>query len=430
MSRFCTAPWLNIEVSMLGTARVCCHIGINAKDDEGAELTYGKNSVEEIFGSSSFKELRRDFLEGKEPEACRGCWASESYGRVSSRQNWAVAAKSLGVSEEELITSGEDPSFGPRSFSLHPGNICSLACRMCNPVKSSRIAADKVATEWSDKLPGLKGKREQLEKYRAQAWWRRADTVQPIVDALPAGPKRLFLAGGEPFMTSWAIAYVESLARREDSSEIILQIFTNGSSMLPNPDILSRFGRVLMNVSIEAIGNANGYIRDRSDWATVEANVALLHQIEKVKVVLSPSLQIYNILSITDVLRWGFERGLCSNIGYVDSPYYLSVLGAPAAMREEAAARLDALINEYSAHLLDGESPFVATLNAAKVAARRLRNPPPGINPEVRMQTFLKFNQALDTKRGQSFQEVLPELFAWLKAYELLQQQIETRISG
>lgn len=414
MSRFCVAPWVNLEVSMLGSCRVCCHISVNAKTEDGKELHFGTDPVDDIWAAESIRDLRRQFIDGQEPKACNSCWTKEAHGGVSTRQNFNGWYKSqLGPISENMDDWKEFPAEGPRSFGMHPGNICSLKCRMCNPVKSSKIGADKVATEWADKSKIHHSRRIDLDTYRRTAWWKKDTFIEELVANMADGPKRLFIAGGEPFITPWVNSYLARLAKRPDANKIILQMYTNGQDLPPDMDVFAAFQQVILNVSLEAKGALNDYIRDLSKWADIERNMEVLSSLKNGVLIISPSLQIYNMLTLTDLVRWGVEKGLPTNIGHVDDPFYLDAVGAPLNLRAESARRLLGLAEELTA--LPGYK-WNTTIRSLKTAAHRLLNPPATTNFAVRMQYFWQFTEEMDAARSQSLADVAPELVTALEA--------------
>lgn len=399
---------------MLGTCRACCQMTQNAKTEEGELLRFGEVDFTEIWHSDSLRALRRAFIQGEEPEACNSCWKKEESGALSTRHHFLQwAERRPDSSTEKLVSRGDRPSETPTALGLHPGNICTLSCRMCYPVKSSSIRADRIATELTDTVPVWKERRLELDAYRRKAWWADDSTVATLTDMLPDGPKRIMIAGGEPFVTPWANKFLYALSDRDDAHEITFQAFTNGVQLPKSTDALAKLGEVQLNVSIEAVGPLNDYIRHGSDWDTVSRVIDEMTAIPGVRVIASPSLQVYNMLAFEQLVDWTIERGIGLNIGMITDPYQLDVIGAPKALRQLSSDMLRRVITRLKA--TDGNLNTKQPIQAALGAIWRMEHADEDPERGQRYQRkFVSYTHQLDQARGQSLAQAVPDIY---KAY-------------
>ena len=82
---FCVLPWMHLAVNPGGSFRVCCNS--NPKNnkiikDPNTQKEYKifRDSVEDMWNSPTYKEFRRQFLNGERPETCQRCFREEDAG--------------------------------------------------------------------------------------------------------------------------------------------------------------------------------------------------------------------------------------------------------------------------------------------------------------------------------------------------------------
>lgn len=305
----------------------------------------------------------------------------------------------------DLKNSGDRPAMLPECWGVHPGNICSLRCRMCSPVKSSRIRADPIATAWSDKNELNRTQRVNLDEYRRRAWWSDTSTVSLLNKLLPSGNKKILVAGGEPFNTPWFHSLLRELYSRSDRESITLQLFTNGSQLIPELDKLSAFNNTLVNISIEAVGELNNYIREGSDWSTVEHNAEIISKTQRVSTTISPTFQVYNMLYITPLVQWVINHGYNLNFGTLINPYFLDPTKAPHTLINESLLDLNQAIE-----VLEGTSHYSTAKRGLHGALNRLKSALKIEENHNIFARFREFNGELDKSRSQKLADVAPRL--------------------
>jgi len=106
--KFCVLPWVSLETSPIGTVRPCCLADDEIVDNAGNKFDLHQAVFKNIQDSSHMRDLRQEFLDGKQPKTCRKCWNEERGGRTSKRmhtldrlkhmlpeQSWTADAKPL-----------------------------------------------------------------------------------------------------------------------------------------------------------------------------------------------------------------------------------------------------------------------------------------------------------------------------------------------
>ncbi|MBF0269142.1 MAG: twitch domain-containing radical SAM protein [Alphaproteobacteria bacterium] len=155
-STFCSLPFSHLQITPTGTVKLCC-VAQEEVQKRGTPMSLYSHSFEEIWNSNYMVDVRRAMAEGRQTGACNRCYRDEAGLGISFRtQMNALSSGELGLSLEGLLESAAGNGYlipgRPVHYQLNMGNLCNLACRMCNSDYSSRIAADPVLSAWS---PGM-----------------------------------------------------------------------------------------------------------------------------------------------------------------------------------------------------------------------------------------------------------------------------------
>ena len=81
---FCILPWMRIENAPDGSCRPCGASKTRAAMG-GREFRLGRDSIEVIWQSESFRKLRQDLLNGVKNSGCARSWWEEEKGLKSQR---------------------------------------------------------------------------------------------------------------------------------------------------------------------------------------------------------------------------------------------------------------------------------------------------------------------------------------------------------
>ena len=81
--KYCSLLWKHISNEPLGHVRTCCIARDRVPDETGREFTLGQTSVEDIFHSKYYKEIRQAIRDGERPKNCEPCWQDERNGKKS-----------------------------------------------------------------------------------------------------------------------------------------------------------------------------------------------------------------------------------------------------------------------------------------------------------------------------------------------------------
>jgi glutamate-1-semialdehyde 2,1-aminomutase len=163
---------------------------------------------------------------------------------------------------------------------------------------------------------------------------------------------------------------------------------------------LRPFREVTLAVSLDGVGALNDYVRHPSRWDQVTANLRRMQELPWLRLEVDPTVQAYNALSLTSLLRYCDAEGLsCLVNNVLLQPEYLSLSALPDNCRRLARERLE----EY------GRTCVAERQEAVAGIVRHLEGPPPPHQPGL-LSTFLTFTSELDASRGERLAEAEPEL--------------------
>ena len=218
----------------------------------------------------------------------------------------------------------------------------------------------------------------------------------------PAKLDRLYITGGEPFLMKRVTEIIDYLLDSRNN-HITLEFSTNCTKI--NSEILkklSMFKAVNLALSLDGVNDTYEYIRFPAKWMTVDRNIRMLKQLPNAYLCVTPVVQIYNALNLSDLCRYCDEMGLDFALNnMLHWPEQLRVSLMPASVRHLAAERL----RQYA----DKDCLARNRDQVLSVAEyfESLYDPPP---PQLFHQ-FMLFTNDLDVTRGQKFVEVHEELY-------------------
>ena len=285
------------------------------------------------------QSLRKGMLEGKKHPKCSTCYFQESIGKKSYREmhneEWL---KQIPKEIHRRVEASKENDFkvsdGPVYLDLRLGNICNLKCRSCNHHNSSKIYSESKALLQKD--PEFTKLWKELyagEELKPMPKWFESDEFwDQIIGSIPS-LKKVYLTGGEPTLIENNFRFLQACIDSGRAKKIFLMFNINGTRVEDRfLEAIKHFKFVLINVSIDAEGQMNEYIRKGSDWDVIQKNLHKLCQTpNNVQLGVTPVLQAYNILNITDLLRYieslvvKHRRDINVDFLYLLSPSFLAV---------------------------------------------------------------------------------------------------------
>lgn len=329
----CPEPFTNIYSSTTGLYKPCCvSLGKNLPKYAKRKMTTGNSSPLEFYNSDAMKLLRKSFRENNRAildDVCSVCKDQEDAGITSHRQ-WYVSRfnDEFNFKKKELeriIEEDCQPTFfHSMEFDALGGNLCNLTCLMCDSLSSSRYHSEAM------KLGETESKKSLIRIKPIDPVWEDLKTITSNLCELK-------LVGGEPLLCADTYKLMEMV---KDPSKVILRIITNGTV---NPDkfieIAKQFKQVIVNISIEGVGEVNNYIRYPSKWETILANATKFTSMPNSNVIFVSTINAINIgrlYEIADLAPSLIANGVINDYtmsSIVNNNFY-SLRSIPAEVKE------------------------------------------------------------------------------------------------
>lgn len=318
---FCVLPWIHFATRPNGDMRLCCNsnssgagtdheIGL-VKNESGKPANFGRETPMSAWNNEYMQSVRTTMLDNKIPASCKKCFDEESQGVVSKRMWETGGWIEDGIDIADLARQTVDGVI-PENLvylDLRLGHTCNLKCIMCSPHDSSMWVADhkkvfKLFTHRELKLQ-MRWDQESFNNYWHEnpAFWKEMYAQIPNL-------KQVYFAGGEPLLIKEHKLFLEEIVRQGYADKILVRYNTNG--LLIDDDIISlwsKFKKVKVGFSIDAVGEKDHYIRYPSNWNTVVTN---LHKLDNTPVNIQGSIataiQILNIKHLPELAKWKIEQ--------------------------------------------------------------------------------------------------------------------------
>jgi MoaA/NifB/PqqE/SkfB family radical SAM enzyme len=287
-SSHCIYPWINLMIDNVGNVAPCCSFGERISNINGS-------SIVDIYQGTFMKNLRKDFLDGKYPTTCSTCWKNEAVGIPSMRQ----AAKYKFREIYYKIDYEKEDFNNLQIFDLKIGNSCNLACKICSPESSSKIAEAAHKSGMLSTIEFNQLKKSVVWADSTQFW----DQLLTAIDNL----KYLDLYGGEPLMSKMHFDFLRKLIDLDVAKNIKIDYNTNGTIYSEKFfDIWQHFKEVKLSFSIDDIGERFEQQRCGANWVVVCENIKKYnaHISSKFIIDVYPTINTQNVFYIPELLEW------------------------------------------------------------------------------------------------------------------------------
>jgi hypothetical protein len=321
-SLYCGVTYKELYINHTGRFRQCC---VQTQSHKEKDFLKSKDPNKWFATQADLNLVREDLQAGFRNPSCAKCWNLEDKGHNSYRMNW---------NKSTYDTVSTTPEIEIIDFRL--GNQCNLQCRICNPM-------------WSDQL----GKTYQLAKDNGisnsinQSFTK--DTIKPtsqVMDDLigfclrTPSLKEIKFAGGEPFVMP-EVEYFLNRMIQEGKTNLIVSFLTNTTTAKESTiELLKQFNKVIMQCSIDGIGEDIEFQRFPCKWSVIERNFRKFVDCG-FEVALTPCWSQLNALGVVNFLNWASEFDNV-HVAYneVTNPSYLDYKLIPLKYRTETIEAL------------------------------------------------------------------------------------------
>ena len=458
---FCILPWMHVQYKPTGQSKPCCRYD-NTKEyrdfdersknpdiqyednlselfvDRSKNLVIQKSSIEETFSSKYWEKARELTIENKPLSGCHKCYAEEQVpGEV---------AVSMRLGSNIMYNNGylhKKPKFEKPSLEFLEvgfGNYCNLACLSCNSSLSTTWHDNEVAL---NEIASPSIKRTVFPKLDNIQFNLQGETLQTL--------KLIKFTGGEPMINPEFIKFIDLICEKGHPENISLEIYTN-CSYIPSPKLLenlAKFKHIQLNLSIDAFGSVNDYVRFGSKWSgdnkqTVSRAIDFwLEQGLKnngLYIIMSTTLSILNIFEIPKLMAWWMKKFKDSGNKIVvhrtnvlpdeyDGFFKLQVAFDPSYINVDILPKeyYEDVINwctEYEKNFTTEYPEFESVPESINASINKLKNTVKRSNGDPKnARNLLEYLEKMDKIRNNSAEESIPEVVNKLKEYLLTQDK-------
>jgi MoaA/NifB/PqqE/SkfB family radical SAM enzyme len=297
-----------------------------------------KQSLQEFWQGSSMQAVRQQMLTGSNAiPACSMCSAQEARTGTSMRLESLRDYKFLSPAHYERVLkhySWQDRDL-PSRLEVHVGNLCNLKCLTCRPEDSSKFLVE-------DQLLGL-------SNHNQSDYELPENFLVSVAEAIAQGKIELLdLRGGESMLVP---AIKKFLMVLEDPAfeQVKLRIQTNGTVLDDEwKNLLQRFKNVEVMLSIDAVGDANTYIRYPSVWSDIEHNAAWFNAQSHIKLYVNCTISNLNVLLLPELVPWCRQSGLFFHGVPLTKPVFYQFNNLPAPVLQQAQEKLAVYGDEFA----------------------------------------------------------------------------------
>jgi len=300
--KICIVPWTQLEIGPLGDVRPCCEYkGYLGNINETTQ------TIKEIWNNDEFRKLRREYLDGKEPSGCIKCRQQESASLPSRRQ---IENKTYTHLFEGVVDEFAD---NVALLEFKTGNLCNLKCRICTSINSSA---------WRKEELIVYGFTEDKNKTTN---WDQDESRWTQLKSMTNKLEVIYLSGGEPLLIKKNLEFLQHCIDQGTAQNIFLRIITNGTVPISQEmiNIFQQFKTVIINFSIDDIGDRFEYQRNPAKWRIVERNFIQALTIDFLQIGIIYTVSIFNVLSADRFYKW------CQAIGFPSENVYVNFLRDP-----------------------------------------------------------------------------------------------------
>ena len=409
---FCSIAWNHQFIGPDGNIKPCCRYSMPHTLRKPNIKT--EKSLQDVFMGDLQNRIRDDLSKGIKHGGCRKCWQEESAGKgLSIRQNYNRDVPLLKELHEDLDEKNPKITWLELSFS----NRCNLRCRMCGPVYSTNWYKDwKVVKKYvptAGNIP-MNSPDEDIDRVIARYNTEGLTDMSKLDSVLP-NIRHLKMTGGEPFIIPEYKQILQKIVKLGTAGNVYLNYSTN-ATVKPDKELLelwSHFKEIQIATSIDGVGPVIEYQRFPTKWTVVEQVIKQLMMLSKempLTIGTRPTITLMNVLDVPNITNWwadmmnkyyknNFDENAWLNHTHALVPHHLNLTVLPMWAKDIVQERL---LNAPTKKQQASWDYLVKVCYSAD-------------NWENQKDKFKDFTTKLDSARGESFADVIPEFKELLK---------------
>ena len=396
--KICAVPWMHLNFEPNGKVVPCCltsHYNYFAGD-------LNTQSIDAIWNSNNMKKLRKEMINGIEPDICSTCFKKEKVtgesGRIHHNKEFKNVLKDIPIITE---ADGTCNKMELKYWDFRFSNLCNMKCRSCGPRYSSAWVPDAKKLGYTDQ--------EKVWSIESVDDQTNFDFLKDQVQHV----QKIYFAGGEPLLMPehWQILDMLVENKRFD---VKISYNTNASTLSYGKksaiDYWNQWesGKIEVWPSIDEFGPRAELIRSGTVWSKVEENLIELSKLENILVRPGMTIGAWNVFRLPELINHLISIGvICARHNYQNffinllqfpAHYHVSIL--PDDFRKETTDKLKAFIISHN-------KKYNTTIDHLfTYIIHELEKP----HDPVAAKKFLQVSKQIDDVRDENIFEVIPEL--------------------
>jgi MoaA/NifB/PqqE/SkfB family radical SAM enzyme len=425
---FCNIPWYELHINHDGSYDLCgCMSSLITQTADAQEWNIRNYSIDEYWNSRRLRDERISKMGDVPNPACSVCQYQDSIGNHSKRIKENLKSVIFydrfdrsyqqsphrKIFEHSLNNDGATTT-QPVSYHLSLGNECDLACIMCSPNASYKLARDYQELGWAGPARRLNWTDD------ANSWRQVCETLAGTDDLLS-----LHIIGGEPTINKRFTELIDYFVE-QGKTDFSFSFTTNCMHPIDHLwDKLSKFKRVEIGLSTETVTKSNDYVRYGSNIDTILLNIAefKMHAPENVDFVVRTVPTFLTITEYSQLIDWCYDNEFLLNSYFAVDPLWQQIKLLPAELKQELAREFDQQLARYQ--LLQSEQQQALTnfrnqtrfldsiVNEVRAARQAVSDTT--TEPKLLAEAIAKLTE-LDARRRVSAADVFPRLREFLYA--------------
>ena len=416
---FCILPWIHMHVWPDGRAMPCC---IADSDQPFGNVKEG--SIEQVWNSERYKELRLAMLEGKKLDCCRRCYELEDSTYIwtlRKNHNQWFGDKHFDL-VEKTAPDGSIPEGDMRMayMDIRFSNICNMKCRTCGPELSSLHAQEHGELYGEHEVANILRNDGSIivNIAKHQDYWQQLQKYLPDVE-------EVYWAGGEPLITNEHYKILDEWIAN-GKTDVRLRYTTNFSNLRFKKKSIIDYWKSFQDIQVSASIDANGaraeFMRHGTDWQQIERNrQEMIEKVPHVHFELTPTISLYNVWNWPDFHMDWVERGLVDiencRLNMLTGPDFMRIDHIP----EDVKIELRSKYIDYKAWAYDKiKDRMIAKPGVVKDVLGKIDSVIQFMNAgtlnQEKLRQFFEKNHGLDQHRREDFWSTFPEM-EWLRKY-------------
>jgi radical SAM protein with 4Fe4S-binding SPASM domain len=398
---FCIQPWIHTHVLPSGDVVPCCVW--HGKDTFG---NVKDGSLFEIWNNENYKDMRLSMLKGEKVKGCDQCYRNEQDTGESTRtlfnSAWEghVAQAPIRTDDKGCIKDHRMPFMDIR-FS----NTCNMKCRGCYPLLSSAWSSDYAKLHDKPYNEDIK-----LSLFPNPSLQKEIEEIIPSIE-------KIYFAGGEPLLMEEHYWVLDQLIKH-GKTDVEITYNTNLSILkFKNHNVIeywNKFKDVNISLSIDDIGKRGNYFRKGTLVSDILSNVKYIKKnLPHVNFSINFTLSLFNAYFLDQVHDYLLEEKIINpiqfRVNFLNTPAEYCAQILPNNFKKLIVSRIEtymeSLTTKYKEALFEDQKERM--LKPLKEAINFIS----GENKsETTIKDFIQYNDRLDKIRGESFDQVYPEL--------------------